>query len=222
MKARLLLAFLALACASLPAQAPTPAASPTPAPAPTRAFTSDVGFTYLFPGDWDVVDMTAALKDQQQQAQEAATSDAAKRGVACTQIAMSARHGSPTSTVVAVVLPFACLGSEMTVKDLAGMGTGAVEGIQPNFDLTEPVVGAYSLGSHSMWIERIKGTLKDHPEAHYTIETVCGLLKKGAVCWMELAADDQALATFEHGLITLDSEPPTALVPASAFAQKPE
>lgn len=165
--------------------------------------------------------MSSTLPAAQQQAQQNATSDDEKRGAACTQIALSARHGSPVSTVVAVVLPFACLGAEMTDKDLPGMGSGAMEGIQQNFDLAEPVYGAYSLGAHSVWIERAKGTLKGHPEVPYTVETVCSILKKGAVCWMAMAADDAALQTFEHGGVTLDSEAPTPLVPADAFVKKP-
>jgi hypothetical protein len=174
-----------------------------------------------FPADWDVVDMSATLPAAQQQAQQSATTEDEKRGAACTQIALSARHGSPASTVVAVVLPFSCLGAEMTDKDLPGMGSGAMEGIQQNFDIAEPVYGVYSLGSHSVWIERAKGTLKGHSEVQYTVETVCSIMKRGAVCWMAIAADDAALQTFEQGAVTLGSEAPTPLVPADAFVKKP-
>jgi hypothetical protein len=38
---------------------------------------------------------------------------------------------------------------------------------------------------------------------------------------MAVAADDAALKTFEHGAVTLDDEPPVALVPATAFDKKP-
>ena len=72
-----------------------------------------------------------------------------------------------------------------------------------------------------MWIERAKGTPHDNPNAAFTVEIACSLLKKGAVCWLALAADDAGLQTFEHGLVTLDSEAPIALVPADAFAKKP-
>ena len=217
MKGRLFTALLVLCGAPLLAQAPAAA----PPAAATRTHTNDVGFSYSFPADWEVVDMSSTLPAAQQQAQQNATSDDEKRGAACTQIALSARHGSPASTVVAVVLPFACLGAEMTDKDLPGMGSGAMEGIQQNFDLAEPVYGVYSLGAHSVWIERAKGTLKGHPEVQYTVETACSILKKGAVCWMAMAADDAALQAFEHGGVTLDSEAPTPLVPADAFVKKP-
>jgi hypothetical protein len=217
MKARLFTALLVLCGGPLLAQAPASA----PAPAETRTYTNDMGFSYSFPSDWEVVDMSSTLPAAQQQAQQNAATDDEKRGVACTQIALSARHGSPASTVVAVVLPFACLGAEMTEKDLPGMGSGAMEGIQQNFDVAEPVYGVYSLGSHSLWIERAKGTLKDHPEARYTVETVCSILKKGAVCWMAIAADEAALDIFEHGAVVLDGEAPATLVPANAFAKKP-
>jgi len=109
----------------------------------------------------------------------------------------------------------------MTESDLPGMGSGAMEGIEQNFDVSEPNYGVYSLGSHSLWIERTKGTLKGHPEAKYTVETVCSILKKGAVCWMAIAADDAALQSFEHGAVTLDGEVPAPLVPADAFVKKP-
>jgi len=71
--------------------------------------------------------MSSTLPAAQQQAQQSATTETEKRGAACTQIALSARHGSPASTVVAVVLPFACLGADMTERDLPGMGSGARE-----------------------------------------------------------------------------------------------
>lgn len=217
MKARLFTALLVLCGGPLLAQAP----ASVPATAETRTYTNSVGFSYSFPADWEVVDMSSTLPAAQQQAQQKAATDDEKRGVACTQIALSARHGSPASTVVAVVLPFACLGAEMIDKDLPGMGSGAMDGIRQNFDLVEPLFGAYALGSHSLWIERAKGTLKDHPEARYTVETVCSLLKKGAVCWMAIAADQAALDVFEHGAVALDGEAPAALVPANAFVKKP-
>jgi len=88
-------ALLSLTSAALTAQTQA-----TAAPAATRAFTSEVGFSYVFPADWEVTDMSQALAARQQ-AQQAATTDIAKRGAVCTQIALSARHGSPTSTIAA-------------------------------------------------------------------------------------------------------------------------
>jgi hypothetical protein len=213
-----LLTALLLACGA-PLLAQAPAGSPSTSV--THTYTNEVGFSYSFPDDWDVVDMSSTLPAAQKQAQQSATTEDEKRGAACTQIALSARHGSPASTVVAVVLPFSCLGAEMTEKDLPGMGSGAMEGIQQNFDIAEPVYGVYSLGSHSLWIERAKGTLKGHTEVQYTVETVCSIMKRGAVCWMAIAADDASLQTFEHGEVTLGSDAPTALVPADAFVKKP-
>jgi hypothetical protein len=209
--------LLVLAGAPLVVEAQTS----VPAAAQTRTYTNDVGFSYTFPADWDVVDMEPTLPAAQQQAQQQASSDQEKRGIGCTQMGLSARYGDPVSTVVAVVLPFACLGSAMTEKDLSGMGAGALEGVGQNFDLTQPVYGSYSLGSHPVWIERVNGALKDRPDAQYEIETVCSILKKGAVCWMAIAPDDSALASFEHGMVVLDDEAPSALVPASAFTNKP-
>ncbi len=204
---------------------PTPLVAPSQASssatAQTRTYSNDVGFTYTFPADWEVVDMSSTLPEAQEQAQQQASSDQEKRGIGCIQMALSARYGDPASTVAAVVLPFSCLGSQMTAKDLPGMGEGALEGVGQNFDLAQPLFGSYSLGSHSVWIERVNGALKDHPEAQYVVETVCTILKKGAVCWMAIATDGSALASFEHGMVVLDDEAPSPLVSAAAFAKKP-
>jgi hypothetical protein len=123
--------------------------------------------------------------------------------------------------VVVVALPFECFGQTMTEKDLPGFASGASEGLKNTFDISSPVYGAYTLGSHSMWAERAIGTVKDHPEIKYTVETVCGVLKKGAVCWMTAAADDAGLQAFEQGSVTLDGEAASVLVPATGFDKKP-
>jgi hypothetical protein len=165
--------------------------------------------------------MSPTLAGVKEQAQQNAASDDEKKGVACVQIAFTARHGDPTSVLVVVELPFACFGQSMTQKDLPGFAQGASEGIRQSFDIGEPVYGDYALGSHSMWIERAKGAPKGHPEVPYTVEVACTLLKRGAVCWMALAAGDEALKVFEGGAVTLEGETPTPLVPASAFEKKP-
>jgi hypothetical protein len=72
-----------------------------------------------------------------------------------------------------------------------------------------------------MWIERAKGTPKGHPEAQYTVEIACTLLKKGAVCWMALAASDEALKIVEGGAVALEGDKPASLVPTTVFEKKP-
>jgi len=119
-----------------------------------------------------------------------------------------------------MALPTACVGAEPAEKDLPGIAIAASQSIQQYFDVGEPQLAAYALGSHSVRIARAKGNPKGHPEISYTVETVCSILKKGAVCWMALAADDAALATFEHGAVILDNEAPTTLVPAEVFTKK--
>lgn len=216
MKARLFPAFLVLSCAPLLAQAP----ASTPAPA-AQAHPSTIGYTYTLPTDWEVVDTKPTLPAVQQEVAKTATTEEEKKGISCVQIGLTARHGDPSSVIVVVGLPFDCFGQEMTEKDLPGFAAGASEGLKNTFDLTDPIYGAYSIGAHSVWIERAKGTPKANPQAQYTVEIVCSVLKKGAVCWMAMAADDAGLKTFEHGLVTLDSEAPAALVPATAFEKKP-
>ncbi len=183
--------------------------------------TSALGYGYSLPSTWDVVTATPTLAGVKEQAQQNAASDDEKKGVACVQIAFTARHGEPSSVLVVVELPFDCFGQSMTTKDLPGFAQGASEGIKQSFDVSNPVYGDYTLGSHKMWIERAKGTPKGHPEAPYTVEVACTLLKKGAVCWMAVAADDDALKVLEDGAVTLEGEPPVPLVPARAFDKKP-
>lgn len=186
-----------------------------------EAHSSNLGFTYSLPSDWEVVNSNPMLPEVKEQAQQKASSDEEKKGVACVQIALTARHGSPPSVAVVVQLPFSCFGQTMSTKDLPGFAQGATEGIKQNFDIGAPLFGDYTLGSHDVWIERAKGTPKGHPEAPYTVEIACTLLKKGAVCWMTIAASDDALKVFEQGQVALEGESPAALVPATAFDRKP-
>ena len=223
MNVRLLSAILALYCAPLLAQTQAPAAASTAATSAGAAQThsSEIGFTYGIPTDWEVVDAQSTLPAVKEKQAQSATTEEERKGIACVQVALTARHGNPASVMVVVALPFDCFGQTMTDKDLPGFATGAAEGLKKNFDITNPSHAAYSLGTHSMWIERAGGSLIGHPEIKYTVETVCSILKKGAVCWMSMAADDAALQTFEHGAVTLDGEAPAALVPATVFVGKP-
>lgn len=186
-----------------------------------QTHSSDIGFSYTLPADWQFVDIPSSLPQVQDQATKNAKSEAEKKGIACIQIAMTARHGDPASVVVVVALPFDCFGQDLAEKDLPGFASGASEGLKSTFDLSNPEYGTYSLGTHNLWIERATGTVKEHSEAKYTIETVCTLLKKGAVCWMAMAADDAGLRTFEQGAAVLDGEASAVLVPADAFVKKP-
>jgi hypothetical protein len=213
-------ALLLLMSAPLLTQAPAAQAPAAHAPA-ALTHSSDVGFTYSLPSDWEVVDSSATLPTVQQKVETEATSEDEKKGAACIQVALNARHGTPASVMVVVALPFDCFGQQMTEKDLPGFASGASEGLKKTFDISNPVHGSYAMGSHSLWIERATGNLKGHPEVQYTIETVCSILKKGAVCWMDMSADDAALQVFEHGSVMLDGEAPAALVPATAFDKKP-
>jgi len=213
------IALLALVCAAGPAVAQTPASTPTDDA--TKAHTSDIGFSYSLPVDWEVVDTAASVSAVKEKVKDEATSEGEKRGADCTQVALTARHGTPPSVVVVVAVPFACLGQSMTEKDLPAFAGGTSDGIKNTFDVVDPISGSYTLGAHSMWIERAKANPKGHPETHYTLEIVCSLLKKGAVCWMNLAADNAALQTFERGLVELEGEAGVPLVPLTAFDKKP-
>jgi hypothetical protein len=217
MKAHFLAVLPVLCSLSLQAQAPASAS------AASEAHASALGFTYGLPSDWEVEEAPAppSLADLKQQAQQNASGEDEKKGVGCVQVALTGRHGNPASVIAVVQLPFDCLGQTASGKDLPGFAEGASEGIKQSFDIAEPVYGSYAQGSHSFWIERARGTPKGHPEVPFTVEIACSLLKKGAVCWMAVAADDLALRAFEQGPVTLEGESPTALVPPTAFEKKP-
>lgn len=200
---------------------PLPAALAQAPDTAAQLHSNPIGFTYSLPADWQIADIRQPSASAQAQMAENARSDEEKKGISCVQIALNAWHGDPPSAVVIVALPFDCFGQTMSEKDLPGFASGASEGIKSTFDITNPELGSYALGSHSVWIERAAGVLKTRPDSKYTIETVCAVLKKGAACWMAMAADESGLQTFEHGAVTLDGEAPVALVPADAFAKKP-
>jgi hypothetical protein len=155
-----------------------------------------------------------------QQAARSYGNEAAKMA-ACIQLPLTAHHGNPPSAIVVVGLSFDCMGHTFTITDLPGIASGVTDDLKKNIEIANPVINTYTLGTHSMWIERSSGSLIAHPEIKRTVETVCSILKKGVVCWMTLAADDATLQTFEYGAVTLDGEVATALVPANALQKKP-
>jgi hypothetical protein len=217
MKAGLFAFFLALSIFPLLAQAPVPGATAS------VSYISSLGFSYSLPGDWQIVDSPAppTLSGMKDQARQNSASADEKKGMECVQVAFTGRHGEPASVVIAVQLPFACFGQTATEKDLPGFAQGASAQLKQQFNFTDTAQASYSLGSHSVWTERSRGTPKGHPEAPYTTEIACTVLKSGAVCWMAVTADSAALAAFEQGHVVLEGESPAPLVPPSAFAKKP-
>jgi len=133
------------------------------------------------------------------------------------EVALTAKHGNPASVVVVTVLPFACYGQTMMASDLPNLGEGAAEGMKQTADLTEPMQTTYSLGSHTVWIERAEGTPKAHDGSPFTFEIACTVLKKGAACWMTMATDAASLQAFEQSTVSLDGDAATKLVPANTF-----
>jgi hypothetical protein len=221
MKVDVLCIFAALSAISAAQQPVAHPSKPAVASPALQKHTNELGFSYSLPADWQMVDMSGALHDQQQKAQTSEASDEEKHGVGCIQIAITAHHGDRASMITAVDLPTACMGTEMSQDDLAGFGRGAAEGIRQNFDLGEAVESSYMLGRHHVWIARAPATPIGSAGPVFTVETVCTLVQKGAVCWMILAADEAALTTFERGPVVLDSDPPSPLVPKSIFTRKP-
>lgn len=187
-------------------------------PAPSSEF---LGFTYHVPAGWDAIDAQATLPEVKKNQMAKAKTDDEKKEIACVQIPISARRGSPPSFMAAMALPFDCVGQILTEKDLPGFAEGSSEGPRAVFDFSDPVYSTYSMGNHNIWIERAKGNPKGHPEMPYTLEIACSLLKKAAVCWMTVAGDNESLKQFEGTAVTLDGDFFSELVPATAFDKKP-
>jgi hypothetical protein len=222
MKAYRFASLVVLSTAALMAQNPAPAPTfltPTPAPV-AQAHTSDVGFSYSIPSDWEVIDTQPMLPVVQQKLKNDSTSKDEARGAECVQFALLARHGSPLSVIEVVTLPFECFGQKFTDKELPGFAIGVAGGLKKSFTIEDPVYGAYMLGTHSLWIERATGASISNPEVKRTLETVCSILTKGAVCWISLAADDAALQTFEQGAVTLEGDSAPALVPGDVLKKE--
>jgi hypothetical protein len=199
----------------LAAQSPAPQGAPGPAEAaavPPRIQDAAIGFSYSLPADWQALASEMAQPDVPYP-----TVAGPKKGNACAQVELTARHGTPASVVVVIALPFDCYGQVLTDKNLADFATGVSEGLKQTFDVTDPVLANYSLGSHSMWGERVNGTVKGQPGSKYTLEIACTVLGKGAVCWMTMAADAESLQTFEQQAVILEGDTFDALVPASAI-----
>jgi hypothetical protein len=201
-----------LMAASIQAQTPAPVPPPTP---------EQLGFSYHIPSGWDEIDAQSTLPEVKERQLANAKTDEEKREIACIQVPVSARKGPPPSFLAAMALPYACFGQIMTDKDLPGFAEGSSQGPRAVFDFSEPAYGSYSLGSHKMWIERAKGNPKGHPEMAYTLEIACSLLRRAAVCWMTVAADEQALKEFEGNAVTLDGDFFAEFVPTRAFDKKP-
>lgn len=200
-------AFLA---ALLPAQLPQAAAD-------SEAF----GFSYQLPADWQIAPDASVLPAAKQDAEQSAKNPSQVLSVACAQVVFSAQHGKPPSVIVVTALPFSCYGQPMTAKDLSHFAAGVSEGLRQNFSVSNPVYGAYRLGTHNFWIERAIGIPKNQAGPEYTLEIACSVLKKSSVCWMTLADSAGALRDFEHGIVRLDGEPPVVLVPIDAFVKQP-
>jgi hypothetical protein len=211
MSLRLLPALLVLA--AVPARQ-TPAAPSSSPPSPEA---NPIGFSYHLPDDWEIIGpKTPSPKEQKKQQQKVSSADE-KRGIECLQVALTARHGDPPTTIVIVSLPFDCYGQTLTNRDLPGFGSGASEGLKQAFDIASPIEASYPLASHKMWIERASATPKGKSGPAYTVEIACTLLQKGVVCWMAQAADENGLHTFESAPVSLDGSPAPALVPPEIF-----
>jgi hypothetical protein len=224
MKSSLFTALLILCAARLMGQ--TPASTPAPAvqtPAQARVaqtHTSEIGFSYSLPLDWQVMDAKPMLPVVKQRETETATSEAEKKGIACVQIALMARNGNPPSIIEAMALPYSCFGQQFTDADLPAFAGGVAESLKKQFEISDAVYGSYKLGTHRLWIERAHGIAIANPEFKRTVEITCSLLQKGAVCWLALAADQESVETFERGAVTRDGATDAALVPADAFQEK--
>jgi hypothetical protein len=202
--------------ATTPAPAALPVVPPAAAPAapvtPPEVKDTNIGFSYSLPTGWETQASAPAKPDVPYP-----TVETPKKGNACAQVELTARHGTPFSVVVVVALPFVCYGQTLTDKNMADFTAGASEGLKQTFEVTNPVMNSYALGNHTMWLERASGTVKGQPESKYTLEVACTLMTKGAACWMTMAADAADLQSFEQEPVTLEGDSFDAIVPANAI-----
>jgi len=217
----LLLAGEACVQAQTPAGNPAPATSTQSQAAATKSdpalFASEADYSYSYPADWEVVDAKPMLPVERLKAEQSATSDVERKGASCVEIQLMIRHGDPKSVILVMYLDFKCVGVELKQSDLASAGMGMSKGLTKSFNIKEAKYGAYKLGSHTFWIERAEGSPTENPEKSYSLETTCSILKKGLVCWLGMAASPDAITALESGKVSLEGDPQSALVPASAF-----
>ena len=214
-------ALLTACCSSFAAQAADVSAKDAPV---KENATTGIGFSYQLPPSWAVVETKSSPAPA-----APAASILPRKGTACISVPTTARRGAPASVIVVVELPFDCYGQAMTGPDLPSLGSGVTDGLKQTFDITDPIQGTYALGSHSLWIERAKGSPKGQIEAtspaqlpvQYTVEIACSVLKKAAVCWMTTAADEASLHSFEAMPVVLDDDAAAPLVPSTAFDKAP-
>jgi len=139
------------------------------------------------------MDTPPTLPAMLQQAARDYGNEAAKMA-ACLQLPLTANTATrpPPCGGGAVV---DCVGHPYTAADIPSLASNVTDGLKKNVEVASPVNSTYTLGTHSMWIQRASGTLVGHPEIKVTMETVCSVLKKGVACWMVIAADDASLQT---------------------------
>lgn len=210
---RILSALFVLAAAPVLPQASAhqPASDPP-------AGANGLGFQYVLPDDWQIVQTRELSTSSEQKRAAQQTPDAEeKKGIGCLQVVLTARHGDPPTVVVVDALPFACYGQTLTNSDLPGFGSGAAEGLKQAFDISSPIEASYRVADHKMWIERARALPKGKSGPRYTVEIACTLLQKGVVCWMAQAADEAGLHVFEESSVILDGMPAPALVPPDIF-----
>jgi hypothetical protein len=141
MRALIPAAIFLISSGALTAQ--TPAASPATA---AHSYSTNLGFSYDLPSEWEVIDTQGNLSQAKEQAAQNAASEAEKKGLACVQMGLTARHAG--SVIVDVALPFDCFGQQLSEAEIPGFGEGASQGVKQSFDIGDPTYGTYTLGSH--------------------------------------------------------------------------
>src|SRR5271170_3578445 len=204
MSASPLLVVLILSAASLAAQEQAPVTTP-------QISSGELSLTYTLPAEWEPAEMRPfALSAQQNTPRAAATG--------CLRMARTAPRGDLRSVVLIIGLPVNCMGGAYYKNELPDFANGAARGIAKGLNVSEPTFAVFRSSGYLLWIERASATPAGQPATtQYTLETVCGNLDKGPVCWTVRAADDHALQAFENGAIALDGEVGIKLVPANAF-----
>ena len=218
MKACLFATLLVLCATPLLAQeAVAPAAVQTPPPVgAVQTHTSDIGFSYSLPLDWKIINTKPKFLLLKERATTESKTDSEKKYNSCAEIDLMAQNGNPASVIEVTTLSFACYGEVLKDVDLPVFASARAWSFSESFGISDTALREYKIGTHSVWIERARGISIAHPEVRVTLETVCSFLRKSAVCWRIIAANQASLDTFERGAVTLEGESSLALVPAEA------
>ncbi len=210
------LAFVLCVCGTLHA---TTAQTVRLGPIATKTYTNPLGFSFAYPATWEAVPLAAAPMTPKRIATAKAEHDISKRIALCVDRDFQAR-GLPTVVGIFIFsVPFSCLGvGQSPIGDLKSFGVSFLNALGGKLDLTSSLGSPYTSGTHRAWAGLAHGGAKGRPDFRVTVEAACAILKRGVVCVAGASTEPDSVSGLANGIVTLDNDPPTVLVPPTAFA----